>query len=106
MHIVFCNISVEHAEALAQSVIENKLAACVNLIPGVTSFYRWKGSVQKDSESTLLIKTHSDALEPLMQHIRKHHPYELPEIVAVAVADDDVNPAYLRWVNGQVATEK
>lgn len=85
------------AEALAQTVVEARLAACVNVLPGVRSVYRWQGAIHADSESLLIIKTRRDRFAALSAALRAQHPYELPEIIAVPLSDG--LPAYLAWVD-------
>ena len=84
------------AEKLAALLIEQRLAACVNLLPPCDSVYRWHGTVQREMEHPLLIKTAADRYADLEAAIRAHHPYELPEIIAVPIAQG--LPAYLQWV--------
>ena len=80
-----------------------RLAACVNLVPGVRSFYRWQGEVHDDPEVQLLIKTEADRLEELEAWLREHHPYDVPEIVALAI--DRGSADYLAWITGQTRPE-
>jgi periplasmic divalent cation tolerance protein len=96
MRVVLCNAPKDHAERIARALVEAKLAACVNLVPGVVSIYRWKGTIEREEETTLLIKTSDDRVDALMDEIRKQHPYEVPEIVALPT--NEVNPAYAAWV--------
>ncbi|MEO7095806.1 MAG: divalent-cation tolerance protein CutA [Polyangiales bacterium] len=96
MRVVLCNAPRDHAERIARALVEAKLAACVNVVPGIVSIYRWKGTIEREEESTLLIKTSDDRVPALMDEIRKQHPYEVPEIVALAAAE--VSPAYAAWV--------
>ena|SRR5436190_15199248 len=84
------------AERLADLVIEKKLAACVNILAPCRSVYRWKGAVQHDEEHPMLIKTTAERYPALEQALRKGHPYELPEIIAVPI--ERGLPAYLAWV--------
>jgi len=84
------------AEQLAHSLVEARLAACVNLLPPCRSVYRWQGAIEAAEEHTLLIKTTRDRYAALETAIRSGHPYELPEIVAVPVTAGF--PAYLEWV--------
>lgn len=84
-------------EQLAQSLVEARLAACVNLLPAVTSLYRWQGKLQKDAECLLIIKTRRDHFAPLSDMLRELHPYELPEIIAVPLIHG--LPAYLSWID-------
>lgn len=96
MRVVLCNCPPDHAARIARTVVEEKLAACVNLVSGVTSFYIWKGEFCEDAETTLVIKTADDRFEALRDRITELHPYTVPEIVALQVAD--VNAAYAAWV--------
>ena len=84
------------AERLADTLVANNLAACVNILAPCRSVYRWKGAVQHDEEHPLLIKTTTERYGALEQALRAGHPYELPEIIAVPV--ERGLPAYLDWV--------
>ena len=84
------------AEKLADTLIEKKLAACVNILAPCRSVYRWKDAVQHDEEHPMLIKTTSERYAALEQAVRAGHPYELPEIIALPIARG--LPAYLDWV--------
>lgn len=84
------------ARILAALLIEQRLAACINILAPCTSVYRWQGRVETATEVPLLIKTSAGRYADLETAIRAHHPYELPEIVAVPIASG--LPAYLAWV--------
>lgn len=84
------------ARKLALSLIQNRLAACVNVIPGVTSFFRWQGKIDTARESLLFIKTSKPLFPRLMRFLREHHPYQVPEIVSFLI--EEGNPEYLRWI--------
>lgn len=84
------------ADALALALVEERLAACVNCLPGLRSVYRWQGSVEQAEEVLLLIKTTTERLPALTARLRALHPYELPELVAVEAAGG--LPDYLAWV--------
>ena len=86
----------DSAESLARALVEQKLAACVNLLAPCRSVYRWKDEVQNDEEHPMLIKTTHERYPALEAAIRAGHPYELPEIIAVQLAAG--LPAYLDWV--------
>ena len=86
----------EAAERLANTLIEEKAAACVNILGACTSVYRWQGAVENAEEIPLLIKTTSARYAALEATIRRLHPYELPEIIAVPLAQG--LPDYLDWV--------
>nr|WP_217346536.1 divalent-cation tolerance protein CutA [Noviherbaspirillum sp. L7-7A]MBV0880992.1 divalent-cation tolerance protein CutA [Noviherbaspirillum sp. L7-7A] len=84
------------ARSLARALVERRLAACVNLVPGVQSVYRWQGEVEEAEEVTLFIKTSADRYDELEQAIRQLHPYTLPEVIAVPV-QAGLQP-YLNWI--------
>jgi len=89
--------SAEDAERLARALVERRLAACVNVVPGLTSIYRWEGQVRKDEERLLVIKTRAELFEDLRTVLVELHPYELPEVIALPVADG--HGPYLSWVD-------
>ena len=89
--------SAEVAEQLARALVGEGLAACVNVVPGVTSYYRWKGELQRDAEWLLVIKTSAGRLEALKAALVRLHPYEVPELVALGV--EDGLPSYLAWLD-------
>ena len=78
--------------------MEERLAACVNVLPVMISFYRWQGAVESDTECQLVIKTTRDRIAAIGARIRALHSYELPEVLVVAVEDGDAD--YLNWVKG------
>jgi periplasmic divalent cation tolerance protein len=84
------------AESLADALITEQLAACVNILAPCRSVYRWQGAVQHDEEHPMLIKTTEERYAALEQAIRTRHPYELPEIVAVRI--ERGLAAYLEWL--------
>jgi periplasmic divalent cation tolerance protein len=84
------------AERIADLLVEQRLAACVNVLAPCRSVYRWKGALQRDEEHPVLIKTTSERYAALEQALRAAHPYELPEIVALPI--ERGLPAYLEWV--------
>jgi periplasmic divalent cation tolerance protein len=95
--LVLTNMAdVVSARSLARALVESRLAACVNLLPGVQSVYRWQGEVEEAEEVTLLIKTSADRYDELEQAIRQLHPYTLPEVIAVPV-QAGLQP-YLNWI--------
>ena len=98
--LVFTNLPDRaSAEKLAALLIEQRLAACVNVLAPCISSYRWEGKVQRDEEHPMLIKTAQDRYTELEAAIRANHPYELPEIVAVPISGG--LPAYLQWVESE-----
>ena len=84
---------------LARRVVQEKLAACGNVIPGLTSVYRWDGKVQEDSEALVVFKTTKPALSDLQRRVIELHPYEVPEFLALPVTEG--HDPYLRWVVGE-----
>jgi len=93
--------NIEEAESLARKIVEGRLAACVQVLPPMTSFYFWQGEVQKDSEHLLLIKTLPEKFAGLESFIRENHSYEVPEIVAVEA--EKVSATYLNWMQEYLA---
>ena len=87
-------------QALADALVDEGLAACVNRVPGISSTYRWQGKVVTDSEELLLIKTTETCFAALKERVLALHPYELPELIAVPVAQG--HAAYLDWVRASV----
>lgn len=85
------------AERIATALVERGLAACVNVVPGVTSIYRWKGVVERDLELLLVIKTRADRFEALREALVSLHPYEVPELIALPV--EGGHPPYLAWLD-------
>ena len=83
------------AAALARTLVDERLAACVNVLPVMTSIYRWQGKVEHDREQQVVIKTSSDRVAALQARLRELHPYELPEFL---VLDARGSEAYLAWV--------
>jgi periplasmic divalent cation tolerance protein len=94
----------EEAERIAQRLVEQGLAACVNVLPGVVSFYRWKGRLERDVERLLLIKTRAERFEALREAIVALHPYEVPEIVALPVTAG--HAPYLEWLDAAVGSTR
>lgn len=90
----------EQAEALAASIVEKRLAACVTVISGGLSFFRWKGQNVKETELVLLIKTHRDKLSELQSHFEREHPYEVPEFVVLDVAG--LSESYGKWMHEEL----
>jgi periplasmic divalent cation tolerance protein len=82
--------------AFARSLVDERLAACVNVLPVMDSVYRWEGRVERESERQLIIKTTRERTETLWERVRELHPYEVPEFVVVSIVDG--NDAYLRWI--------
>ena len=88
------------AERLARALLDARLAACVNVVPGVRSFYRWKGEIESEVEFMLIIKTSRDLFPALRAEIEKLHPYEVPELLALPVLAGAEN--YLSWLQANL----
>ena len=98
--VVLCNCPDEvNAMLIAEALVSERLAACVNRIPGIASTYRWKGQVQHDTENLLVIKTTRDRFDALRERILALHQYELPEVLAVDIAAG--HAPYLDWIAAQ-----
>lgn len=87
------------ADVLARALVEERLAACINVLPGIVSTYRWQGAVERGEEVLLLIKTTADRQDALVARLQALHPYELPEAIAVEAVGGLA--AYLAWVAEQ-----
>jgi|SRR5690349_10701154 periplasmic divalent cation tolerance protein len=95
--LVITNLGdIAGARILARTLVERRLAACVNMLPGVQSVYRWRDAIEEEAEVTLLIKTTAGRYAELEQAIKALHPYELPEIIALPLSAG--LPAYLDWI--------
>lgn len=101
MLVIFTTTPNEaEAEHLATQLLDQRLAACVQILPKMKSFYFWKNKIQIDSEYLLLIKTGSDKYQEVESVIISHHSYETPEIVAIKA--QNVSDKYLQWINNFV----
>lgn len=96
--IVLCTCPDQASAArIAETLIDEKLAACVNIVPGLTSVYRWRNKIETAQEHLLLIKTRQDRYASVESALLRIHPYELPEIIAVSV--EQGLPKYLHWID-------
>ncbi|HKY59807.1 MAG TPA: divalent-cation tolerance protein CutA [Gemmatimonadota bacterium] len=84
------------ARRIAAALVDERLAACVNIVPDLTSIYRWEGAVETAPECLLIVKTRRELLEDLRRRLAALHPYEIPELVALPV--EGGSPTYLKWV--------
>lgn len=95
--IVLCNCPNDDiANRIAKHLVELKLAACVNVLPGIRSVYQWQGNIEIDSEVQLIIKSRDNLFEQVTQEIAKLHPYDVPEVIAVDITSG--HHAYLQWL--------
>jgi periplasmic divalent cation tolerance protein len=84
------------AGEFGRTLVDERLAACVNLLPVMESIYRWEGKIEFEAERQLIIKTTSDKVSDLWDRVRELHPYEVPEFVVIPIVDG--NDAYLKWI--------
>jgi len=87
------------AAAFARTLVDERLAACVNVLPAMTSFYRWKGAVEEDREQQLVIKTSRARVPALEARVRELHPYDLPEFIILSA---EASAPYLAWIGASV----
>jgi periplasmic divalent cation tolerance protein len=96
--IILCTCpDKDTAEKLAHLLVDDKLAACVNILPSITSIYLWQEQIESAQEHLLLIKANKSSYQAIEETIKKHHPYELPEIIAVPI--ENGLPEYLHWID-------
>lgn len=95
--------SEEDARKLARGLVEARLAACVNIIPKVISIYNWKGRTEQESEYLLYAKTKSSLIAGVQTFLTEHHPYELPECIALPIVDG--SQGYLDWMGNWLSDE-
>jgi periplasmic divalent cation tolerance protein len=87
------------AERIGSALLHDNLVACVNIVPGALSLFRWEGAVQREREALAFAKTRADLVEAVVARVRQLHPYDTPCVVALDVAGGD--PAYLRWIGDE-----
>lgn len=92
--------NVEAAKQLSYKLVDGKYAACVNIIPQLTSIYKWEGKMNEDSELLLMVKTTTDKVDDLSKFVRENHPYSVPEVISVKI--DNGNVDYLNWVTNSI----
>jgi len=92
---------LQTGNGIARALVEERLVACVNLLPGIRSVYRWEGAIEEDAEVLLVVKTRADRAGDLVKRVAELHPYELPEVVMLPAVGG--NPAYLDWVREEAA---
>lgn len=88
----------EEARAIGRSLVEHKLAACVNIIEGMESIYFWDGKLVEDSETILLAKTHHSKVEMLTNHVKKMHSYDCPCVISFSINEEGANKEYVDWL--------
>ena len=103
--VVLCTVgSAEDAERIAGALVERRLAACVNVLPGVTSFYRWEGKLNRDAEHLLVVKTTAARFEALREALVEMHPYDVPEVVELPI--ERGHAPYLEWIDQSVRPDE
>lgn len=95
--------NAEEAKSLGRALVEARLAACANVIPGMTPIFWWEGEVQEDAEAVLIAKTRSSLVERLTAFILERHSYDCPAVVALPISGG--NPAFLEWVGAETRDE-
>ena len=100
MNLIIVTCPVSESEKIAEEILKSKLAACVNIIPGISSIYWWEGKINKDEESILFIKTTSVLTDNLINKIKEIHSYKVPEIIVLDLIKG--NKDYFDWIESVV----
>ena len=98
MRLVIVTAPPDAGPTLARTVVEEKLAACVNIIPKIRSIYTWKDKIEDEEEVMMMIKTTDEGVDAVVRRIKSIHPYDVPEIIVVEVNEREGNPDYFSWV--------
>lgn len=100
MKVVLCTTPKDKSEDMAQILLEEKLVACVNIIPAIRSVYWWNDKIQKDIEDLLIIKTKDDLVNEVIEKVKEVHPYDIPEVISFNVENGNID--YIEWVSRSV----
>ena len=103
MRLIISTAPPDEASRIVETLVAERLIACGNIIPGVTSCYRWKGEIHRDQESIIMMETSLEALESMRARLRALHPYETPKILTLKGAE--ANADFLAWVQEQCRAE-
>jgi len=103
VRVVYISIPRDEAKNLAKGIVENRLAACVNIVPKIESYFWWEDKVQYDEEALLIVKTTEVKFADLVAYVREHHPYELPEIIGMPLVA--AFPDYIKYVKTETEKE-
>jgi len=102
--VVFITVPSQNvAEQIGRHLVEQQLAACVNIVPSVTSIFRWEGKTCCEAEVLMILKTGQHLFKPLCEAVKKEHPYTTPEIIALPLVAGSED--YIRWVRGNILSE-
>jgi len=96
--------SIVEAEAAGRALVERRLCACVNILPGMVSLYRWQGAIERGDEVVMIIKTRASLIEPVRAAVKQMHSYTTPAILVIPV--DHVDPDYNAWIMAETAGER
>jgi len=100
--VVLVSVPEEKAEEISEKIIENGLAACINVIDKMKSVYKWKGETKTDAEALLIIKTATKKVENLIKYVKEIHPYKVPEVISMVISEG--NPDYLNWIDEETTS--
>jgi periplasmic divalent cation tolerance protein len=103
IRVVMVTLPRDEARKMARLIVENRLAACVNIVPKIDSYFWWENAVQTEEEALLIIKTTSAKFVQLRDFVTEHHPYDLPEIIALPLVDGFSD--YVAWVHAETGKE-
>ena len=99
IRVVFISIPRDEAGQFGRELVENRLCACVNIIPKIESYFWWDNEVEKDEEALLIVKTTQEKMADLMAWAKENHPYDTPEIISLSLAEG--LPEYVSWVKSE-----
>jgi periplasmic divalent cation tolerance protein len=100
VRVVFISIPQDEARQMARTLVEKRLAACVNIVPQIESFYWWDEQVNNDEEAMLIVKTTHQVFPALQEFVRNNHPYDVPELIGLPLGD--ALPEYVAWIKGEL----